>query len=185
MHYLHKSKKGQVFRMMNMIPRLIFLVLILTSSTFALLQLVKPLPKAMPLEADLFSWNLMTSPTGLSYYNPKTNNLEPFTINLGNFKNKTIEKRINETFYYENQNKHIAARITLLDSTGLNSFGTIYYNNNPGKAYGYSFWEPVAMSHGKNTPLHFIRSMPVKIYSEKEDKKYGGNIIIEVLISQK
>lgn len=183
--YKKLSKKGQVFRMMNMIPRLIFLILILTSSTFALLQLVKPLPKAMPLEADLFTWNLLTSPTGISHYNTRTNSFEPFTIDLVDFQNKKIEERLNKAFDFGEPNKHITSRLTLLDSTGLNSFGTIYYNNHPGETYGYSFWEPVAMSHGKNTPLHFIRSMPVKIYLKEEDKNYGGNIVIEVLISSK
>lgn len=180
---IHNKKGLMTFNMVNMIPRLIFLVLVLVTFFLALGMLLKGQPATEDLESDLLTMNMLYSTNGISYFNPETNRPQPGIIDLENFKSGKVEERINKEFFYGQENKHLAAKITLLDYNG-NELSEIYYNKGEGHTYGFSYWAPLAEREGKGTPNYYIRSMPVLIRDKTSTSTdlYSGNVVIEVVM---
>jgi len=170
-----KGKKGLfTFNMVYMIPRLIFLIIVLFSVIMLVGMFLKIHADTFYVEADLFAQSLIYSPHGISYYNPLLYKVQPGIIDKTEFTSGIIESRINNnSFYYGKQNKHIAAKITLT-SVDNSTNHTIYYNEGRGKAYGYKFWNPIAKAEieGKGAARYLLKIIPTLI---KESS--GHNVI--------
>jgi len=185
------NKKGNMtFNMVNMIPRLIFLVIVLLSVVLLISVFLNIIVDVNYQEADLMSLNLIYSPQGISYFDPNLNRVIPGVIDKEEFMSNKIETRLNNSFSYGEKNKHIAAQIKLIESKNLLTLTptkTIFYNSEDGKTYGYAFWEPLVEMRGKGAPYYLMRSFPVRLREEINDKIVFSEalIVIEVLIKSK
>jgi len=145
--------------------------------------LLTPPQTIQPLELDIFTFNLLSSPHGISYFDPQLNKVTPYTINLEDFETNLTQKKLNQSFYYGDENLHIAARITLANEEG-NELKTIFYNKGIGETHGFEYWATATvMESGKNIPTYHIRSMPVLIRQKISNhiEFNPGTIIIEVV----
>lgn len=176
------KKAGITFNMVNMIPRFIFMIFVLITFMLTINVLLRPDPQTKSLEMDLFTFSLLNSPHGISYFDPDLNRVIPNTINLEDFETNLIEERLNNSFYYGDENLHIAARITLADKQG-NELANVFYNGGLGKTYGFEYWAPVAIESGRDVPSYYVRSMPILIRDNSLNnlRLYPGTVLIEVV----
>jgi len=107
-----KNKKAQAFSMVWWIPRIIFLVIVLSSVIFLTTMYINTEKETWKTESELFIHRLIYSPNGISYYDPLTNRVYPGIIDLKKIKNTEI---INRSLFYGKDNKHIGANISVYD----------------------------------------------------------------------
>ncbi len=184
---IHKKfgKKGSMtFNMIMMIPKLIFLTIVLLSVVILVSLFMTMSPGVNYKESDLFTLELLYSPHGISYYDTDLNRVLPGVIDEQELMRDTTEERLHSSFYFGEPNEHISARIRFLDKD-YNIFKTIYYNQGEGKTYGFKFWEPLAQRQGKGAPYYFIRTMPAFLRKEIAQQVSLSPITISIEVLKK
>jgi len=174
------------FNMMNMIPRLIFLVIVLLTVVILVSIFDNMGQEIYYKEADLFTLELFYSPHGISYFNPDLNRVTPGIIDEQELILNITEKRLKDSFYYGDPNEHLAAKIQVIKQIPFLPdipIKTIYYNQGQGTSYGYEFWEPLSFREGKGSPYYFARTMPIQIRTTSNTFQ-DGLLVIEVLIKR-
>ena len=189
MQYNHTMNKKALisFNMINMIPKLIFLIIVLLSVVILIGIFINMGRDIYYKEADLFTLNLFYSPHGISYFNPDLNRITSGIIDEQELISNITEKRLNNSFYYGRQNEHLAAKIQISKQTlsmpRFTSIKTIYYNQGKTTSYGYKFWEPLSFKEGIGSPYYFARTMPIQIRTTSGTLQ-DGILAIEVLIKR-
>lgn len=101
-----KNKKAmQALNMMLWIPRIFFMVIVISSVLFIVLLFTKVEVSTWQTESEIFAQRTLLSPHGISYYDSLSNRVYPGIIDTGNF----------EVFSNSIQTKRLAAKIELFD----------------------------------------------------------------------
>jgi len=180
------NKSAISFHMLYMIPRLFFLIFVVLVIVFMLNGFRDVgYQEAIYAEQQMFSEWIIYSTNGVSYFDPNLNTVLPGIINVEDCISGLTEYRLNHSMSYGDKNKHISARITILDRNKNDVIGrSIYYNEGKGKSYGFTFWEPLSQMRGEGASSYFIRTLPcLLITPQTPPNQYErGNIIIEIVI---
>ncbi|MBD3355096.1 hypothetical protein GF361_03875 [Candidatus Woesearchaeota archaeon] len=120
-----KNKKAQAFSMIWWIPRIIFLVIVISSVVFLTTMYLNTEKETWKTESELFIHRLIHSPNGISYYDPLTNRVYPGIIDLNNIRDLNT---INRSIFYGENNKHIGANISIYNQNNILLAQGIYNN---------------------------------------------------------
>jgi hypothetical protein len=137
------DKKATTFQILMMIPRLVFLVIVMFSIIFLINSYLVESIQIFDAEADLFTANTLYVISDVNNY---TNTIETGIIDLQDFKSGKIEEKLNQSIYYGDDNRKIAANITLKDSN-KNDLSSFIYN--PEK---YDEWDIKVKAFWNNGP---------------------------------
>jgi hypothetical protein len=118
--------------MIAMIPRIIFLVIMLMSCVILIRLFVVNEFDTREIQADLLVNGLLYSPGGISWYDAETGRTFPEIIDLKQFS----ERDFDHALFFPGNN-FIAAKITVVD-IGLALHGEGYFNR-----VWYENWEPL------------------------------------------
>lgn len=153
--------------MLIMTPRFIFLaatiiIILVLISVFVVTNI-----KISGVELDIFNQRLLTSPNGLSYYDPLSNRVYPGIIDINNFNS---EELLNDRIIYKDP--QIASKIILIDKSS-NKQSTAYYNKNQ-----FENWNPLTVAQGPGGADNSMLNMYV-IIREKDGSFNKGFLSIE------
>jgi hypothetical protein len=168
------AKKAVAFEIMTMIPRIIFLVIVMFSIIFLIRSAIIYHFRTFDIEANIFTVSALNS---LSEVDPETGMLNPGTINLSDFISGKSETLLEKQINYGSDNRKIAAKITLKD-INKKGLGTLTYN----KDY-YAEWEVKARAlwnRGPGGVTDKINSMYVLIHNGT--KIIGGYLEFYIII---
>jgi hypothetical protein len=85
------KKRGMIsLNMIVWIPRIIFLAIVILAVSFMIMVNIKTEIYTTRTEAELFFYNLVYAPHGISYHDPLNNQLYPGIIDLTNIKDDKI-----------------------------------------------------------------------------------------------
>ncbi|MBW2966386.1 hypothetical protein KY342_04755 [Candidatus Woesearchaeota archaeon] len=113
-------KKGLIsFNMMMWIPRIIFMVIVVTSIIILISVHYRIELDVSGAESELFVQRLLYSPHGICFYDALSNRMYPGIVDLNNL------DLINKSIFY-GENKHIGAKLTFTDINGNNLAEKIY-----------------------------------------------------------
>ena len=154
------------FNVMMWIPRLVFMVVVISSILLLVGLYFKMELTVSRAESELFMQRLLYSPHGLSFYDPYSNRIYPGIIDVNNL------DLINKSLFY-GENKHIGAKLTLTDM-----------NNNvlAERTYYYLVYRRIAQE-GKGGVDVFRKALNVVI--KNESKQIPGILRTEIVIIQK
>jgi hypothetical protein len=119
-----KNKKATTFQILMMIPRMIFLVIVMFSIIFLINSYIVKSIQIFDAEADLFTLNTFYV---VSEVDSNIDRIQTGIINLQDFKSGKIEKKLNQSISYGDDNRKIAANITLKDGN-MNEISSFIYN---------------------------------------------------------
>lgn len=180
------NKSATSFNMIYMIPRLMFLVIVVLTIVFMLNGFRDvSYQDAIYAEQQMFTEWILYSSNGVSYFDTSLNSVLPGVINKEDIDSGLIEYRLNQTMPYGGKNKHIAIRISFIDKNKNKLGDSIYYNKGQGKSYGFLFWEPLSQMRGEGAASYFIRVLPclIREINNNQVVEYTrGNMILEVVI---
>ena len=172
------DKKGIItFEMMMWIPRIIFLVAVMFAVVILVSSFVTEKVDVQELEANTFANRVLYSPNTISYRDEDTGRVYPGIIDLSKFKTDA-EDKLSKSIYYGNNNRKIAAKITLknLDNSEEN---LVFYND----AFYKEMKVLVDLGHteGPGGARSYIKILDVLIL-EKPDALHKGILILDVII---
>ena len=175
---LLQNKDGLMsFNFIAMIPRLIFLVIVLLAVVILVRLFVVERFSFDPLIADVFSHSLLYSPGGVSYHDPLTGRVYPGTIHADQFSDLDLNSSLNL-----GNNRLIAAEIRLKtfaynDKPEVVGFPTVYYNKE-----WYDNWQPLAKWNipGLSGADYYIKVLPVVVHTSHGIRR--GELMIKMII---
>ena len=115
-------------------------------------------------ESNLFIERILTQPNGISYTDPLTTRTYPYVLDIKRIKNPDLSTSLEQSNFYGDTNKHIAAELILEDSLG-NVLTQTYYNED-----WYDRWIVLARLHvpGPGGARLLTRRIPVLIHDETQ-----------------
>lgn len=178
------NKKGDVaFRsVMFAFVKFIIVILVLVTLMTFIWKFVYFEADTTELEAELFVNQLMRSPQGPSYFDPQTERLYPFVVDLSFFRE---ENHLKKAFNFSDD--FISAKISLYDSEGRPAIDgehiePVFFNKDK-----YNVWDDIANLNLKGqTGPGDIADFSNKYYVtiRDNDKTYAGFIKISVLMTK-
>lgn len=123
-----KSKKSELsFQGVIWIPRIIFIIVSIFAVVILVNTFISKKIDIADIEADLLYQRLIYSNYGLSYYDEEINRFYPGVIDINKFATGSIEKELENSIFYGEDNNYIGAKILLKDIKEENEY-VIFYN---------------------------------------------------------
>ena len=101
------------FNVLAWIPRIIFLIIVLTTILIFLNYYSKIEIHSFEPESEFFVYRILNSTNGISYYDSVSGRVYPGTIDITKFENETINILQNSVNY--GADKHLGAKILIKD----------------------------------------------------------------------
>lgn len=155
------------FNFMAMIPRIIFLVIMLTCCVVLIRLFLNNKFETKDVQAEVYVSGFIYSAGGVSYYDPLTGRHYPEIIDL----EQLSASELDHAFYFPD-NRLMAARITILKNLERQDppLKTVFYNKE-----WYDNWEPLLRLQlpGIGGVTEYKRTLPVIYRNGTEELKAG------------
>jgi hypothetical protein len=168
------NKKAVLFEIITMIPRIIFLVIVMFSIIFLIRSAIAYNFSTFDAEANLFTIGAVYS---ISQIDQDTGMINSGVIDLNEFNSGKLSNILESSINYGADNKKIAAKLTLKDMKN-NVLGYLVYN----KDY-YNEWEVKARAFWNKGPGG-VHDKINKIYVLVNDgtKISGGYLEVYIIV---
>jgi hypothetical protein len=120
-----KTKKAVTFQFLMMIPRIVFLAIVMFSILFLIRSAIVTQIDVFEVETELFTLNTIYA---ISETQPETTRLELATVDKEKLLNGKLETRIHQILNYEKENRKIAAKLTFKTGIDEDIIKEIIYN---------------------------------------------------------
>jgi len=172
-----KDRKGIIsFNMVSLIPRIIFLVIMLIACVVLIRLFITDKFNTNDIEAEILVSGMLYSAGGVGYYDPLTGRAYPEIIDIEQFDAAELE----HSFFFED-NRLIAAKVFVTDDRDAEddeAVKAIYYNKE-----WYDNWNPLLRLRipGIGGVHEYKRTMPVIYRAEGSGRLNSGFIHFQVV----
>jgi hypothetical protein len=167
------SRKGIMsFNFVSMIPRIIFLVLMLMACVILINMFVNNKFNTRDISAEILINGFLYSSGGINQYDPVTGRTSPAVVDISQFNGSELDM----AFYYP-ENNVISAKISLSNdsSPGAEAIRTVYYNKE-----WYDNWLPLLKLGGIGGLKENMKTLPV-IYREEDGSLKSGFVHFQIV----
>jgi hypothetical protein len=161
------------FNFLAMIPRIIFLVIMLTACVVLIRLFVTNKFNTQDIQAEFLVNGFIYSAAGVNYYDPLTGRSYPTVIDL----NQLDQQELDDSFHFPD-NRLITAKISVSNEPGEKDvLKTIYYNKR-----WYDNWYPLLKLSlpGIGGVTDYKRTLPV-IYRDEQGELVAGYVNYQVV----
>ncbi|MAE42771.1 hypothetical protein CMO93_03295 [Candidatus Woesearchaeota archaeon] len=175
---LKTNKKGdQTFNTLTfMFFKVGFLIIVLFFLVYLYKSYVVTKIDVTDLEAQIFTHSILNNKDGIIYYDEEIDRSYPEIIDLSKFNDKTMEQIESNSIFYGKDNRHLAAKLELIDESGQ-IINKIVYNNK-----WYERWHTLAKTKvkGPGGSKEIVSSFYVLIKNKETIEKGFLNISITI-----
>jgi hypothetical protein len=113
------------FNVAMWIPRIIFLTIVILSVVLLTIAYANKNIQTWQVESEIIAQRILFAPDGLAYHDPLSNRVYPGIIDVEKLNTTILE----ESIFYGKENKHIGAKITLINKGTNQTIAETIYNN--------------------------------------------------------